>query len=517
MAPYSEIFAVCMALNVLVTFLSSSKCQKFIYMLPCFGSYRTYQEDRTDQEDETEPLKKDNESSSEAQEDRIEEQSQTGPLTENKESSSVVKAKQESAHSKLLTGYLCVYLLATASDWFQGPYVYALYSAYDFTQHDIAVLFVAGFGSSMIFGSFIGGMADSGGRRKYVVIYCVVYAASCLTKHFKDYWILMIGRLLGGVATSLLFSVFDAWLIKAHAEAKLDRSFMSKSFSSAAYGNSIVAILTGLVANYLANFSEMSSVKGYSIFHVGGYLAPFDAALFVLIVCGLLAQTTWKENYGDIQEAQSNTSSPNFFVTLQNALRTCLRNTDILICGLVSSLFEGSMYIFVFMWTPMLSNLSGQDANIPFGLIFATFMVSCMVGSSLFSIIVGRMRVEKICIGIFLVAAIAMGAIRVASSDTACFIAMNIFEICVGMYFPSMGTMKSSIVPENQRSAIYNLYRVPLNFIVVTILLKKITPQHSFLLTAVMLAVACVLQIKLHYSRLVSSPSINTKKKNISV
>ena len=33
----------------------------------------------------------------------------------------------------------------------------------------------------------------------------------------------MIGRLLGGVATSLLFSVFDAWLIKAHAEAKLDR------------------------------------------------------------------------------------------------------------------------------------------------------------------------------------------------------------------------------------------------------------------------------------------------------
>lgn len=29
----------------------------------------------------------------------------------------------------------------------------------------------------------------------------------------------MIGRLLGGIATSLLFSVFEAWLIGAHATA----------------------------------------------------------------------------------------------------------------------------------------------------------------------------------------------------------------------------------------------------------------------------------------------------------
>lgn len=60
----------------------------------------------------------------------------------------------------LLFRYLVVYLLATMSDWLQGPYVYALYHAYGYSQHDIAVLFIAGFGSSAIFGSFIGGMAD---------------------------------------------------------------------------------------------------------------------------------------------------------------------------------------------------------------------------------------------------------------------------------------------------------------------------------------------------------------------
>ena len=79
--------------------------------------------------------------------------------------------------------YLMVYLLATLSDWMQGPYVYALYrDGYNYEQHDIAVLFVAGFGSSMIFGSFIGGMADTGGRRNFVILFSIIYALSCFTK-----------------------------------------------------------------------------------------------------------------------------------------------------------------------------------------------------------------------------------------------------------------------------------------------------------------------------------------------
>eukprot|EP00550_Attheya_septentrionalis_P006118 CAMPEP_0198300014 /NCGR_PEP_ID=MMETSP1449-20131203/46550_1 /TAXON_ID=420275 /ORGANISM="Attheya septentrionalis, Strain CCMP2084" /LENGTH=50 /DNA_ID=CAMNT_0044001713 /DNA_START=105 /DNA_END=254 /DNA_ORIENTATION=+ len=49
------------------------------------------------------------------------------------------------------------------ADWLQGPYKYALYSAYGYTQSDIATLFVAGFGSGMLLGSVVGGYADSMG------------------------------------------------------------------------------------------------------------------------------------------------------------------------------------------------------------------------------------------------------------------------------------------------------------------------------------------------------------------
>jgi hypothetical protein len=47
-----------------------------------------------------------------------------------------------------------------AGDWLQGPYVYALYQYYGFERGDIGKLFIAGFGSSMVFGTIVGALAD---------------------------------------------------------------------------------------------------------------------------------------------------------------------------------------------------------------------------------------------------------------------------------------------------------------------------------------------------------------------
>lgn len=50
--------------------------------------------------------------------------------------------------------------MCAAGDWLQGPYVYALYQHYGFDRSDIGRLFIAGFGSSMIFGTIVGSLAD---------------------------------------------------------------------------------------------------------------------------------------------------------------------------------------------------------------------------------------------------------------------------------------------------------------------------------------------------------------------
>lgn len=51
-------------------------------------------------------------------------------------------------------------LYRAAGDWLQGPYVYALYQHYGFDRTAIGQLFIAGFGSSLLFGTLVGSLAD---------------------------------------------------------------------------------------------------------------------------------------------------------------------------------------------------------------------------------------------------------------------------------------------------------------------------------------------------------------------
>ena len=44
----------------------------------------------------------------------------------------------------------------------------------------------------------------------------------------------------------------------------------------------------------------------------------------------------------------------------------------------------------------------------------------------------------------------------------------------VGFYYPCIGTLKSQIVDGRARSTIYNIFRIPLNLIVASVLLAHI-------------------------------------------
>ena len=145
------------------------------------------------------------------------------------------------------------------------------------------------------------------------------------------------------------------------------------------------------------------------------------------------------------------------------------------------------------MWTPALT--ANNNIQLPFGLIFSTFMVCCMAGSSVYSILSEGRKGEQLAVGLFATAAFSMFLIAASSNSTMKFVAMNLFEMTVGIYWPIMGTMKGTIVPESMRAAIYNLYRIPLNFIVLFSLLTDLTPTQSFTLNFFMLATATVLQL----------------------
>ncbi len=107
--------------------------------------------------------------------------------------------------------FFAVYFLALFGDWLQGPYVYKLYDYYGFKESQIAVLYVAGFASSVVFGTATGPLADLVGRKKIALLFSILYTICCLTKLSSSYWMLMVGRIMGGISTSMLFSTFESW------------------------------------------------------------------------------------------------------------------------------------------------------------------------------------------------------------------------------------------------------------------------------------------------------------------
>jgi hypothetical protein len=49
-------------------------------------------------------------------------------------------------------------------------------------------------------------------------------------------------------------------------------------------------------------------------------------------------------------------------------------------------------------------------------------------------------------------------------------LAFCVFEVCVGVFWPSMMKMRATYVPEELRATIINLFRIPLNLFVCIVL-----------------------------------------------
>ncbi|KAG0583783.1 hypothetical protein M758_3G162500 [Ceratodon purpureus] len=398
------------------------------------------------------------------------------------------------AFNAFKNNYLVVYSLMMAGDWLQGPYVYALYVYYGYTKGDIGKLFIAGFGSSMLFGTIVGSLADRYGRKRMSVLYCITYILSCFTKHSPQYRVLMLGRVLGGIATSLLFSSFESWLVAEHFKRGFEAQWLSLTFSKAIFlGNGLIAIIAGLVANTLAGTFNF------------GPVSPFDAAVCVLAVGMAIILMTWAENYGDQTEGKS------IIDQFTKAASAIAADEKIALLGAIQSLFEGSMYTFVFLWTPA---LSPNDQMIPFGFIFATFMLASMLGSSLASRLMSRsnLRVESYMQVVF---AVASGSLclpviiqfflpdersdSITPGGRLNLLGFCIFEMCVGIFWPSIMKMRSQYIPEDSRSTIMNFFRIPLNIFVCVVLynVSAFPISVMFGMCAIFLAMAGVLQRRL--------------------
>merc|ERR1719498_814903 len=121
--------------------------------------------------------------------------------------------------------------------------------------------------------------------------------------------------------------------------------------------------------------------------------------------------------------------------------------------------------------------------------------MACMCGASLFSLMDSGMPPAKLLLPVFVLSALALSASNFFTGGShlgIIFAGFLLFEMCVGIYFPAMGSLKSEIVPEEARAGVYNIYRVPLNAVVVGLLLTNLSTRVALCVCSALLALAAL-------------------------
>ena len=84
------------------------------------------------------------------------------------------------------------------------------------------------------------------GRRRLCLMFCVTYSLTCGLLLVPSLPVLLLGRVLGGISTSILFSAFESWLVSASSTAALHSEDLSAIMGRATLVNGFVAAAAGV-------------------------------------------------------------------------------------------------------------------------------------------------------------------------------------------------------------------------------------------------------------------------------
>lgn len=220
--------------------------------------------------------------------------------------------------------YLAVYLVIMLADWMQGTHMYTLYLSYNV---NISALFLTGFLSGAIFAPFLGSAVDKFGRKRSCVVYCILEIIINTMEHSQNFIILLIGRILGGVSTNLLFSAFESWMTTEHRKRGFPEEWLARTYSETSIANGVMAVVAGIVAQVLEDYL--------------GHIGPFQGAI-ALTALALLLILRWEENYGE-EHAGDHTQS-SLYHQFVEGWKATMTDSCIWRIGMTQALSEGAMY-----------------------------------------------------------------------------------------------------------------------------------------------------------------------------
>ena len=415
------------------------------------------------------------------------------------------------AFQRLRRRYNAVYALGTFGDWIQGAYLYALYREHGFEMANIGYIFVLGYFASATLGTYVAALGDQHGHRKLVMLYGMSYGIACVAMRWSNLAVLLVSRVLSGVAYSLLFSSFESWAITEVDRMRIDRRYLVQLFSAATFFNAASAVAAGIAGN-----AVVANPDGRTTYATGGnrYAPAFDVGAVSLFTCALGAKTWWAEAdparapaEAEAEKAENCSTPPERKGEgVLRAARMVLAEPALLSLGSMNSLYEAALHVFVFVWTPALerrcgrsalagsgAGAGGPDPEVPHGLVFSLFMACKMAGSQLYMIIGDRVPAATILRGVFLGSTAVFAAPLLVESYSFTLLCFCAFEFGLGLYWPAMAVMRAELVPNYLRATMTSVFRVPLNVLVMGCLaFAGNASEPSFLTMCVVMMGSCL-------------------------
>jgi hypothetical protein len=164
--------------------------------------------------------------------------------------------------------------------------------------------------------------------------------------------------------------------------------------------------------------------------------------------------------------------------------------------------------------------------GVPTGCVFSAMMMSITIGGMVYrplqtlistSLVSKRMAPEMCASFVYFMAAASMAipATCLSQSSDSCFgriiVSFMVVECCVGLFMPVAGTLRSKYVPDALQGAILNIFRLPLNAVVVSGTYAADVMEVSFVFKLISgsFFAAAVLQLSLMFQ-----PAPASKNKN---
>jgi len=423
--------------------------------------------------------------------------------------------------------YLFVTLVVMLADGLQGTHLYVLYEGYGFS---VASLYCLGFITGALTAPITGPLIDRFGRKKSALLYCALEVGINMLEQFPFLSGLIVSRVVGGITTNLLSTVFETWLDTEYR----NRGFAKEEYETLMRDSVVVSNLAAIASGYLAHILAESF----------GNTGPFEGAVTCTAVAFAVIFFLWNENYGKIGQddedgEESKSKSP--LAQLNETLTFIRSDSRVLRVCITQGLTLGSLHIFIFLWSPLLKtfaagckgSLWGLDSQgePAYGLIFGAFMAAGVLGGLCSPLVrkcvtlilspltkgqvpetvtvddeepVRAMDIEfqgALCYffcALLLLAPSLMSASAEYTFSIAlfCFIA---YEFSVGIYSPCEGMMRSIYIPPESRGSIMTVPSIIVNVAVALAVVstESISEQTALCIISVMMMTCCVLQLSL--------------------